>query len=76
MSAYRPWTRAAEVRCPALLVAGAGDRLCPPGRIKHAAALMARGELKVVDTTHFGMYLPGTFDDIVAAELAFLAKHL
>ncbi|HEU0053673.1 MAG TPA: alpha/beta fold hydrolase, partial [Longimicrobium sp.] len=64
---------AREIRVPALLVHGRGDRLVPPAQAERLARAIPRAELVLVDgATHWGC----TFlDDAVSPILRFLDAH-
>ncbi|MDX1648934.1 MAG: alpha/beta fold hydrolase [Myxococcota bacterium] len=76
MASYRPGLRAADVRCPLLLVAARDDDLIPLSAVEAVAARAPRAALRVVDAGHFDVYVDPRFDEVAEEEAAFLAAHL
>jgi len=73
---FRPGRQAARLRCPALFVAGTRDTITPPDVTRRAAARAPRGALLELACGHFDAYLGDAFEEAVAAETAFLLRHL
>lgn len=73
----RPVTAAPRVHCPMLFVVAAGDTIAPPAAVR-AAARRAGGPAEVleIDCGHFDIYTGEEFAVSVAAQVAFLEKHL
>lgn len=73
----RPVTAAPRVHCPMLFVVAATDTIAPPSAVR-AAARRAGGPAEVleIDCGHFDIYTGEEFATSVAAQVAFLEKHL
>jgi uncharacterized protein len=77
LTAYRPGRRAADVRCPLLVVVCDDDVVTPPDPAVKAACAAPRGELiRYEGTGHFDVYVGETFERAVADQIAFLTQHL
>lgn len=73
---YRPISYAAQVRCPALLVAAEKDSLIPVEAVARTAARMPAATLEKVPAGHFDVYVGEWFERVVKIESDFLATHL
>ncbi|MBL8511041.1 MAG: alpha/beta fold hydrolase [Betaproteobacteria bacterium] len=72
---YRPGTEAARIQCPILYAIGEHDVLTP-ARLAHAAARRApHAEVKTYLCGHFDMAVDPMWDQVVADQIQFLAKH-
>lgn len=76
LASYQPRDVAARVSCPALVLVGSKDETTPPDFAEGAAALMPKGEVASYDAGHFEVYVPPMFEQVVAREKEFLARHL
>ncbi|WP_051943057.1 alpha/beta hydrolase [Streptacidiphilus rugosus] len=72
---YRPAREAARVRCPLLMVVCDQDRSALPGPALDAAATVPHSEIVHLTGRHYAPFLEA-HEQAVAAELAFLRKHL
>ncbi|HEV2634089.1 MAG TPA: alpha/beta fold hydrolase [Actinocrinis sp.] len=72
---YRPGRFAAQVRCPLLIVACDGDQSALAAPAVRAAGVAPRGELLRVPGGHYAPFLDA-HEEVVAAEVAFLRRHL
>ncbi|HEX5291995.1 MAG TPA: alpha/beta hydrolase [Streptosporangiaceae bacterium] len=75
LSWYRPGRAAPRVRCPLLVVACDQDQAAPPGPALRAAGRAPRGEAARLPGGHYAPFL-AQHEQAVAAELAFLTRHL
>lgn len=73
---YRPIRYAAHLSCPLLVLAGDNDALVPPGPAIKAAGRARMGELERYPMDHFDPYTGERFEQVVARQIAFLARHL
>lgn len=73
---YSPGKRAGAVRCPLLVQVATLDRVAPPGPAEEACRAAPRGELIRYPVDHFDIYLDDAFEQAVADQLAFLARHV
>jgi fermentation-respiration switch protein FrsA (DUF1100 family) len=76
VSSYRPVRSAGDVRCPILFVIAAHDAVTPPDLAMRAAARAPKAEVLVYPCGHFDPYVGALFEQVVAAETAFLGTHL
>lgn len=76
MASYRPGLRAAEVRCPLLLVAARDDDLIPFAAVEAVGGRAPRARVRIVEAAHFDVYQAPLFDELVAEQAEFLATHL
>lgn len=77
LSAYRPGRRAADVRCPLLVVVCDDDVVTPPDAALRVARTAPRGELvRYTGAGHFDVYAGDCFERAVADEIAFFTQHL
>lgn len=72
----RPIERAGDVAAPLMVVVATKDVITPPQPARDAARLAPRGEVHELDAHHFSAYVGETHEQVVAAEVAFLARHL
>jgi fermentation-respiration switch protein FrsA (DUF1100 family) len=73
---YRPLRFASGVKCPALLMLAENDSLVVPGTIRKAARRMANAQVISYPFGHFDIYRGEGFDDAIAKQTSFLARHL
>jgi pimeloyl-ACP methyl ester carboxylesterase len=73
---YRPATKAAQIRCPWLVVAADNDAICPPKSLVAAAKRAPLGELRTFDCGHFDIYVGEVFERNVAEQIEFLTRVL
>jgi pimeloyl-ACP methyl ester carboxylesterase len=72
----RPVRRAAQIRCPILLIIAEHDTMAPVGPALRVADKAQRGEVHRSRGGHYDVYQGGrSFDDVVAVELEFLRRH-
>jgi dienelactone hydrolase len=72
----RPVRRAAQIRCPILLIVAEHDTMAPVGPALRVADKAQRGEVHRSRGGHYDVYQGGrSFDDVVAVELEFLRRH-
>lgn len=72
---YRPLEEVEAVRTPALLLAGARDRIVPPETVAAAAERFQAGTFVRLPTGHFGPY-EDRFESAVGHQVAFLDGEL
>lgn len=75
IGAYRPGRRAADVRCPLLVVVCDQDQSALAAPAVAAAARAPRGEVLHLQGGHYEPFLDG-HEEAVQAELSFLRRHL
>ncbi len=73
---YRPVRGARRIACPLLVALARDDRVTPPAPARRVAARAPRAELLEFDGGHFDLYLGEPFEELVAAEIDFLHRHL
>ena len=73
---WNPAPRAAELRVPVLLVASREDRFAPFAAVEALAARNPNATVAEIGGDHFDVYSPPWRDRALAAETAFLARHL
>jgi pimeloyl-ACP methyl ester carboxylesterase len=72
----RPVRRAADIRCPILLVVAEHDTMAPTGPALRVADRAPRGELHRSRGGHYDVYQGGaSFDDVLRVELDFLHRN-
>jgi dienelactone hydrolase len=72
----RPLRRAADIRCPILLIVAEHDTIAPAGPALCVADKAQRGEVHRSRGGHYDVYQGGqSFDDVVGVELEFLRRH-
>jgi dienelactone hydrolase len=73
---HRPVRKAAQIRCPILIVVGEMDTIVPVGAALRVAQRACRGELFRSRGDHYGVYEGGEdFDRVIEVEIAFLHRH-
>jgi pimeloyl-ACP methyl ester carboxylesterase len=75
LGSYRPGRRAAQIRCPVLVVVARADTCVFPERAVGAARSAPQGELVEVAGGHYAPFLDA-HETVVTAELDFLGRHL
>ena len=76
VATYRPVRSAASVACPLLVCVCEGDQTTPPGAAIKMGERAPRGEVLRYPVGHFEIYLGQPFEQAVAAQTAFLQRHL
>ncbi len=76
IATYRPGTKAAQIRCPWLVVVADRDTITPPGALLKAAARAPHAEVRRHDCRHFDIYVGEVFERNVADQVAFLERVL
>lgn len=72
----RPGRHAGRVAVPVLFALCETDPLTPAGPAKRSAARAPRGETRVYDIPHFGIYSGDGFERAVADQIGFLRRHV
>jgi pimeloyl-ACP methyl ester carboxylesterase len=73
---HRPVRRAAQARCPLLMVVAEHDTMAPIGPALRVASRAPRGELYRSRGGHYDVYSGGLdHDNVVRVELEFLRRH-
>jgi pimeloyl-ACP methyl ester carboxylesterase len=76
VAAHRPARRAADIRCPILLVVAEHDMIAPVGPALRIAEHAPRAELLRSRGDHYDVYQGGEdFDNVVTGEVEFLHRH-
>jgi pimeloyl-ACP methyl ester carboxylesterase len=76
IAAHRPVRKAADIRCPILLVVAEDDTIAPVGPALRVAELAPRGELFRSRGGHYGVYEGGEdYDRVINVEIEFLLSH-
>jgi fermentation-respiration switch protein FrsA (DUF1100 family) len=76
ISRHRPVRRAAQARCPLLMVIGRSDTMAPTGPAVRVATRAPRGELYRSDGGHYDVYAGGRdHDNVLRVEVEFLRRH-
>ena len=73
---YRPVRSAAAVACPLLVCVCDHDQTTPPGAAIKMGERAPRGEVLRFPVGHFEIYVGEPFEQAVAAQTAFLQRHL
>ncbi len=73
---FRPATKAAQIRCPWLVVVADQDAITPPGPMLKAAERAPKAELRRHDCGHFDIYVGDVFEANVADQVAFFERTL
>jgi fermentation-respiration switch protein FrsA (DUF1100 family) len=73
---YRPVWRAKRIRCPILFCICDRDLVVAPAPALKAASRAPRSEVKCYPWGHFDVYLGAGFEQAVADQVEFLARHL
>ena len=75
-SIYRPVRVAHRVRCPLFVCIGEQDHMVPRRAAERTVERAPRGERGVYPIDHFGGFLGGDFERVVADQIEFLSRHL
>jgi uncharacterized protein len=76
VAAHRPARKAADIRCPILLVIGENDTIAPPGPALRLVETAPRAELYRSRGDHYDVYQGGEdYDTVVTVEAEFLQRH-
>jgi dipeptidyl aminopeptidase/acylaminoacyl peptidase len=76
IAAHRPARKAADIRCPILLVIAENDTIAPAGPALRVAEHAPRAELIRSRGDHYDVYQGGEdYDNVVTAEVEFLHRH-
>jgi len=73
---YRPVRVANRVRCPLFVCIGERDHMAPRGAAERTVERAPRGERGAYPIDHFGGFLGGGFERVVADQVEFLSRHL
>lgn len=73
---YDPLPAAARVICPALVIAAEDDSLIPVAQARLMASKLRKGEFEVLKCGHFDPYVGEWFEENIARQLTFLARHV
>jgi fermentation-respiration switch protein FrsA (DUF1100 family) len=73
---YRPYSKLKSVRAPVLVLAAVNDDTTPSPPAVRAAERTANAELIRLPLGHFDPYVGAQFEEVVAAQTKFLARHL
>lgn len=76
LSSYRPTARAAEIKCPILMIAAENDSLIPLKDVEKCAAKITRVKKVSLPVGHFEVYTGDWFEKVSAMEAEFLAENL
>jgi dienelactone hydrolase len=77
IGAHRPVGKAANIRCPILLVVAEHDTIAPVGPALRVAERAPKAELFRSRGDHYGVYEGGEdFDRVIEVEVEFLHRHL
>jgi fermentation-respiration switch protein FrsA (DUF1100 family) len=76
VTTYRPGRAASRVRCPILFCICDSDSVAPPEPTARYAARAPRGEVIRYPFGHFEIYVGEPFEQAVADQTEFLARHL
>lgn len=76
LSLYSPGRRASKITTPWLVQVALHDTTTPSGPTIRAAKRAAKGELVTYPVGHFEVYVPPTFEQVIADQIAFLKKHV
>lgn len=76
MMTYDPLAAAANVKCPALVIAGRDDSLIPAQQAEIMASRMPKGEFHILECDHFAPYLGEWFEKNIAIQIEFLKSNL
>lgn len=75
-SFYRPISRAAEIRCPILMIIAENDSLIPLKDVEKCAAKIGRVKKVLLPVGHFDVYTGELFAKVSAMEAEFLVEQL
>lgn len=73
---HSPGRQAKHVACPIHFTICERDSVAPAKPTQRHAATAPRGEIRLYDAGHFDIYIGEWFERNVAAQLAFLARHV
>lgn len=73
---YRPGRKARRIECPILYVIADFDSTTPPEAALAAASRAPQAEVVRLPIDHFDIYAGDAFEQVVAAEVEFLKRHL
>jgi uncharacterized protein len=73
---YRPGAGAHRIRCPILYIAAEQDQIAPARFVYDTAKRAPHAELKRYAGGHFDVFVPPLWDEVVAAQVEFLERHL
>lgn len=76
MPFYSPGRHASSVRCPVLVQIAREDTVTPPAAARRLAARLPAATVREYDGGHFDPYVGERFEEVVADQVAFLARHL
>lgn len=76
MAFYSPGRRAGRITAPTLVQIALQDVVTPVAVARRAAARIADVEVRTYDCSHFEPYLDPYFDDVVGAQVDFLARNV
>ena len=76
VASYRPGTKAAQIRCPWLVVVAERDTITPPAALLKAAARAPKAEVRRHDCEHFDIYVDPVFEANVTDQVEFLERVL
>jgi uncharacterized protein len=76
IAAHRPVRKAADIRCPILLVVGENDTIAPAAPALRVAERAPKAELYRSRGGHYAVYKGGEdYDNVVRVEIEFLRRH-
>ncbi len=76
IAAHRPVRKAADIRCPILLVVAENDTIAPVGPALRVAERAPKSELFRSRGGHYGVYEGGEdYDNVLRLEVEFLHRH-
>lgn len=77
LGAYMPSRAASRLACPVLVVTAGDDSVTPTAPAKRMAEKAPRGEhVEHAGWRHFDVYVGDCFEETVAEQTEFLARHL
>jgi dienelactone hydrolase len=76
IATYRPGRAAKKVTMPILFCVSDHDTVTPPEQTLRYARTAPRGEIRTYEAGHFAFYLGEPFEQLVADQTEFLARHL
>lgn len=75
-TSFRPVRVAHRVQCPLFVAIGEQDHVVPRGAAERTVERAPRGERRDYPIDHFGGFLGGNFERVVADQIEFLSRHL
>jgi dienelactone hydrolase len=72
----RPGRKAKKIQSPILFCICEPDSVAPAGPTKKYAAQAPKGEIKLYQDGHFGIYVGDGFERVIADQLDFLRRHV